>query len=671
MVGARFDRETPVTAIPTPPSHPFDPTADPRRHYADAARRHLATAAKTALLNGSNLIVIVGEQGAGKSSLLFQLAEQVTAGSGILFAFPQKILACKLDVAPGALAKLIQTPGGATGELRPGPEGDSAAVLLLDDADHLSDEVIQNLLEQQEIAAGHGLSLIIVATVTPSPATGPYHKAFCRLTKGADPLLRLEPFSPEDAGRMIRHRLETSRCSEPNIFTPEAIDRVARTTGGNPGKIIGLCRTVMDTAERDHCYPILSVLVDDAASRDRRYRAADADPMNAAEPINHRRALPAVPPAMPMSSSASPIEPAPSSTPGVAAEKHSATKFYRVKTLVTVAIAALLVAASAMIYLFAPESLNPVGDTRQQRADREDASTTVAVETVAGNQQQDITEFTPERTSAKQEAEAGDSVPGISQESADPMKGATSASPDASKTSGRESQPSAVEQPEAGRAAMRADTTGQAAPKTEPLAKANGRSDQPAVVSGAAKQSGNGSSKLEGPVAAPTTEETLSQGDGTSDLRTAPAELIVGPLPPANAQPETDLQRVTEPDTKPDSKAERKRPPMDPDTLIARGDKLLSAGDLASARLVYRMAVTSGSGRAARFVGRTYDPLFFESAGISGTQPSASQAAEWYRKAAEMGDDEGALRLEDLISWLKKEASKGDAEAIRALAPPR
>ncbi len=50
--------------------------------------------------------------------------------------------------------------------------------------------------------------------------------------------------------------------------------------------------------------------------------------------------------------------------------------------------------------------------------------------------------------------------------------------------------------------------------------------------------------------------------------------------------------------------------------LVARGDMLLRAGDIASARLFYERAADDGDGHAALRVGATFDPSFLASAGF-------------------------------------------------------
>ncbi len=92
----------------------------------------------------------------------------------------------------------------------------------------------------------------------------------------------------------------------------------------------------------------------------------------------------------------------------------------------------------------------------------------------------------------------------------------------------------------------------------------------------------------------------------------------------------------------------------DLDWLEARGDALLSSGDIVSARLFFEMAAGRGSLRSMTAVGRSYDPVHFAEAGLRGLAPDPDRAAEWYRRAAAAGDQEAAERLAALDAWRRR-----------------
>jgi TPR repeat protein len=104
----------------------------------------------------------------------------------------------------------------------------------------------------------------------------------------------------------------------------------------------------------------------------------------------------------------------------------------------------------------------------------------------------------------------------------------------------------------------------------------------------------------------------------------------------ASARP---ADSVPPPDTTPHS-------PLTDDVsvLLARGDALSSAGDIASGRLLYERAAAAGNGKAALRLGETYDPAFLKriQANIPGDH---AQAVYWYRRALELGQNEAESLL--------------------------
>ncbi len=86
--------------------------------------------------------------------------------------------------------------------------------------------------------------------------------------------------------------------------------------------------------------------------------------------------------------------------------------------------------------------------------------------------------------------------------------------------------------------------------------------------------------------------------------------------------------------------------------LVRRGDALLRAGDIVAARSAYERAAAGGSAKAQIGVGKTYDPLVLAKLGARGVRGDPVEAASWYARAGEAGDEEGQQRLHALISGL-------------------
>jgi hypothetical protein len=71
--------------------------------------------------------------------------------------------------------------------------------------------------------------------------------------------------------------------------------------------------------------------------------------------------------------------------------------------------------------------------------------------------------------------------------------------------------------------------------------------------------------------------------------------------------------------------------------LCRRGEELLSAGDIAAARLLLERAARAGSPRAAFMLGTSYDPKVLKYLGVRGVPADVTLARNWYEKAKEHG----------------------------------
>ena len=90
------------------------------------------------------------------------------------------------------------------------------------------------------------------------------------------------------------------------------------------------------------------------------------------------------------------------------------------------------------------------------------------------------------------------------------------------------------------------------------------------------------------------------------------------------------------------------------DDLIARGDELLSLGDIVAARQLYEFAFDRGQMQAAVALGRTYDPVTFARLKVRGLSPNPQAALEWYKKAEKAGVKGAQADIEALSAWLAR-----------------
>jgi len=133
---------------------------------------------------------------------------------------------------------------------------------------------------------------------------------------------------------------------------------------------------------------------------------------------------------------------------------------------------------------------------------------------------------------------------------------------------------------------------------------------------------------------------------------TPPPPTVAGAAPaapPPAAQPKPVTRAELQPVPR-SAQAAEPPPASDMSALVERGDRLLAAGDIASAREFFERAVENGDPAASYGLGKSYDPLFLQQIAQQGVAGDATKAAAWYRRAAASGSAEAAKRLAQLLA---------------------
>jgi hypothetical protein len=126
---------------------------------------------------------------------------------------------------------------------------------------------------------------------------------------------------------------------------------------------------------------------------------------------------------------------------------------------------------------------------------------------------------------------------------------------------------------------------------------------------------------------AATAEERIEPGTTQSS-----AEAAVPSAAPPPASATTELQIS----------------PEEEKAMLERALGILQNGDIAAARLLFQRLADKGSARGALAMAKTYDPEVLTGMSIFGLVPDPAKAAEWYARAAEMGNEQAQERLATL-----------------------
>ncbi len=192
-----------------------------------------AAAIERALDARAGLVVLLGEAGSGKTALLGRLREDLAArGRTVLLARvpddPEAVLAHVLTALGDKVEDPVRTRRRRLREIVAARGG---AVMLVDDAHALGGAT---LLSLAALASGHGRSpLKVVLAGEPELAV--------RLREVPAVAVRIEPLTVAEVAAYVARRFPPADGAS-TVFTPGALDLIARMSGGVPRAIDALCR---------------------------------------------------------------------------------------------------------------------------------------------------------------------------------------------------------------------------------------------------------------------------------------------------------------------------------------------------------------------------------------------------------------------------------------------
>ncbi len=225
---------------------PFSMPHDPRFLLASKPLQQALGTLRNLLANGSQLVVISGETGAGKTAFVDAVVRDFKDGirtarilnPGSSWAEIGQEIGAQLRLNGGRLApaSLVVEPGD-----------ERVYRVVIDRAERLTEESLRHLaayldLQVPEGRAVHRLQIILLAR---NSGMAP---VFGWLSGRQSDLIQLGTFDQNQSRQYILRRLQLAAGHDRKIFTEEALSQVARVAGGVPGTINSVCRGALEIA---------------------------------------------------------------------------------------------------------------------------------------------------------------------------------------------------------------------------------------------------------------------------------------------------------------------------------------------------------------------------------------------------------------------------------------
>ena len=229
--------------------HPFRITSDPRFFYPNPGHQEAYAHLVYGVTQRRGFVVLTGEVGTGKTTLLRRLMREFADSAHFAFvynttwAFDEVLDAICQDFGLPLLAgsRQLEKVQALNTFLLEQFAREKTAAVLIDEGQNLSSDALENLrlLSNLEAQTEKLLQIILVGQ---NELEAKLQQPALRQIKDRVAIWsRLDRLKERDVLPFIEHRLHTVGYEGPDLFTPEAIDRIAVYSYGSPRQINIIC----------------------------------------------------------------------------------------------------------------------------------------------------------------------------------------------------------------------------------------------------------------------------------------------------------------------------------------------------------------------------------------------------------------------------------------------
>ena len=232
---------------------PFGVTPDPRFLYASPTHREAIASVLYSVRSGRGFTALIAEPGMGKTTLLFNLLQQLGHTAKTAFLFQAQ------DTPRNFLRNLLSDLGvDDDGQdlvrmqtklneclVRETSQG-RIFIVVIDEAQNLDEPVLEVVRMLSNFETSRDKLMHIILAGQPQLAVKLAQPELTQLRQRISIVARLQPFNAEETRGFIEHRLRVAgyRAAEP-LFTDRAFAMIAEHSGGLPRNINNICFNAM------------------------------------------------------------------------------------------------------------------------------------------------------------------------------------------------------------------------------------------------------------------------------------------------------------------------------------------------------------------------------------------------------------------------------------------
>ena len=251
---------------------PFSVTPDPRFSYINSDYREAFATLRYGIETRKGFIVITGEAGTGKTTLLRRLMQSVESTVHTAFVFNThlsftellRLVLNELEVPNSARDKqtlMAQLNDYLIEQLHK----DHIVSLLVDEAQNLSDEMLEDLRLLSNLETDRAKLIQIVLMGQPELERKLEQPKLWQLKQRVAVRSRLAPLRSDEVSPYIHSRLQTVGYKGKDLFEPGSIEKIALYSKGIPRLINAICDNALLIAYATSQTKISAKIVDEVA----------------------------------------------------------------------------------------------------------------------------------------------------------------------------------------------------------------------------------------------------------------------------------------------------------------------------------------------------------------------------------------------------------------------
>jgi general secretion pathway protein A len=262
---------------------PFGMTPDPAYLYASRTHSDALASLSLGIKDNRGFSALIAEPGMGKTTLLYRLLEEFRDDTRTVHVFQTQCTSREfieyilydLGVDPSGMG-LVAMHGKLNEILFEELLAGKRFVLVVDEAQNLNDSVLETVRMLSNFETHNAKLLQIILAGQPRLAAKLAQPRLTQLRQRIAVLCHLEPFTVEETGHYIEHRLKVAGYSRAPIFDITSIRMIARQSQGIPRNINNLCYSSLQLSSTRGHRNVTAEIVQEVVTRlDMEFRASE------------------------------------------------------------------------------------------------------------------------------------------------------------------------------------------------------------------------------------------------------------------------------------------------------------------------------------------------------------------------------------------------------------